>query len=208
MGYLLSVAVSTRLADSWSIRVLSEFEKAFAAEHPQTEIRHRDPNAIPHLSHLELTAGRTPLDKHSAELSAAFALGNELSDELLGASALVVATPMHNWGPPSALKAWIDRIINVKTFYRDSPALHGIPVTFIVASAGPYTRPDFIAHDHLRPLLREVFSRIGAQDMLFIDCDPTGPLDRGEITPDHPESAWQKVLPSIPPAARRIKHPA
>ena len=124
---------------------------------------------------------------------------------MIGSSALVVATPMYNWGPPSSLKAWIDRIINVKTFYQQSGALSDLPVTFIISSGGLYSEGENMKHDFLRPLLDECFTRIGVQDLVFINCDPAGPMDRGMVDSDSPDSAYAKALRQIPQAVSRIR---
>jgi len=205
MKYLLSVNTSTRGEQSWSNKLLQEFEGSFKALHTDVEIKSRYTGDIPHLDFAAQSAGRTPLDKHSSADSAAFKLAEELTDEVIGASALVVATPMYNWGPPSSLKAWIDRIINVKTFYQQTGALADLPVTFIIASGGLYSEGENMKHDFLRPLLDECFTRIGIQDMLFINCDPAGPLDRGVIAADSPESAYMKAQKQIPQAVTRIR---
>lgn len=205
MSYLLSVNTSTRGEDSWSNKLMKEFERQFAASNPNISIRSRFTGDIPHLDFAAQMAGRTPLDKHSLEDQAAFSLASELTDEVIGAAALVIATPMYNWGPPSSLKAWIDRIINVKSFYQQTGALSDLPVTFIIASGGLYSEGENMKHDFLRPLLDECFTRIGVQDISFINCDPAGPMDRGIVAPDSPGSAYMKALAQIPGAAARIR---
>jgi len=203
MSYLLSVQTSTRGEASWSNRLLEEFEAQFLAQHQGVEIRRRFTGDIPHLTFEEQKAGRTPIAEHTDADKAAFALADELTRELQGASALVVATPMYNWGPPSSLKAWIDRVINVKTFYQNAEELAGLPVTFIIASGGYYSDGDNTKHDHLRPLLSECFSRIGITDQMFVNCDPAGPLDRGLVEHNSPDSAYVKALSQIPAAVLR-----
>ena len=205
MSYVLSVTSSTRGEQSWSNKLLSEFEKQFVAIHPSATIQSRFTGDIPHLDFTAQAAGRTPLEKHSSSDTAAFALSNELTDELIGASALVVATPMYNWGPPSSLKAWIDRIINVKSFYQQTGQLADLPVTFIISSGGLYSEGENMKHDFLRPLLDECFTRIGVQDISFINCDPAGPLDRGIVASDSPERAYIKAQKQIPQAVTRIR---
>ena len=76
MSYLLSVTSSTRDEQSWSNRLLSEFEKQFMANHPSAAIQRRFTGDIPHLDFATKTAGRTPLDKHSLSDTATFALSN------------------------------------------------------------------------------------------------------------------------------------
>jgi FMN-dependent NADH-azoreductase len=203
LSYLLSVTSSTRGDQSWSNRVLRAFLESFVAQHPDLDCRERATLEVPHLDLSAQRAGRIPVADQSPQEAAAFALAAELTGELEQASALVLATPMYNWGPPSSLKAWIDHIVNVQTFYRPSGLLHGLPVTCIVASGGFYSEGTNVAHDHLRPLLREIFSRIGVDDVAFIDCDPTGPMDRGLLDPNDPTSGFQRALAQVPAAASR-----
>jgi FMN-dependent NADH-azoreductase len=205
MTYLLSVNSSTRGEDSWSNRVLKEFEAQFLQCHSDLRLKTRFSGDIPHLDFAAQKAGRTPLEKQSPDDQKAFALANELTDELVGASALVIATPMYNWGPPSSLKAWLDRIINTRTFYQQTGALSDLPVTVIVASGGLYSEGENMKHDFLRPLLDECFTRIGVQEIAFINCDPAGPMDRGIVVPESPQSGFQKALSQIPSAILRAR---
>jgi FMN-dependent NADH-azoreductase len=205
MSYLLSVTASTRGEESWSNKVLAEFEREFLALHPGAEIKRRFAGDVPHLDFAAQKAGRIPVERQSPEDVAAFALAHELTEELIGASALVIATPMYNWGPPSSLKAWIDRIVNIKTFYQQTGALADLPVTVIIASGGLYSEGENMKHDFLRPLLDEVFTRIGVQDISFVNCDPAGPLDRVPGALDAPGNAYAKALAQVPAAAARMR---
>lgn len=205
MSYLLSVNTSTRGEDSWSNKVLAEFEREFEAIHGTMPIKRRFAGDVPHLDFAAQKAGRIPVERQSPEDIEAFALANELTEELIGASALAIATPMYNWGPPSSLKAWIDRIVNIKTFYQQTGALADLPVTVIIASGGLYSEGENMKHDFLRPLLDEVFTRIGVQDITFINCDPAGPLDRVPGALDAPGNAYAKALAQVPNAAARIR---
>jgi FMN-dependent NADH-azoreductase len=205
MSYLLSVNASTRGEDSWSNKVLAEFERQFTDLHPGVEIKRRFAGDVPHLDFAAQKAGRIPVDRQTPEDVAAFALAHELTEELIGASALAIATPMYNWGPPSSLKAWIDRIVNVKTFYQQTGALADLPVTVIIASGGLYSEGENMKHDFLRPLLDEVFTRIGVQDITFVNCDPAGPLDRMPAALEAPGNAYAKAISQVPAAAARIR---
>ena len=205
MSYLLRVSVSLRGEKSWSLKLRDEFTEQFLALHPGVEVRDRHTFPIPHLSLVEMIAGQTRIAEQSPEHVAAFALANELSEEVLQASAIVISTPMNNWGPPSSLKAWFDRIINAKTYFREIPALRGIPITFIVASGGTFSFGQSTEHDHLRPLLIECVSRLGADDFAFVNCDPTIPLDAKKMAPDDPESGYLRAQREFPAAAARIR---
>jgi len=177
MKKLLRITVSTRGAESFSLQLLNEFTSRFTAKHSNIEIVTRDVNNIPHIDYEALTAGRTKVEDQTPELKEAFELANTLTDEILDASHIVIASPMYNWGPPSALKAWIDRIINCRTYYDNNKPLSKTPITFIVVSGGPYSSDSGAGReksDHFRPLLNDWFVAIGAQDMKFVNCDPTG----------------------------------
>jgi FMN-dependent NADH-azoreductase len=205
VSYLLSLHASTRGEASFSNQVLAEFERQFAASHSGVAVKSRYTGQIPHLDFDSQQAGRVPVDRHDEKLGAAFALANELTDELLGASALVIATPMYNWGPPSSLKAWIDRIINTRTFYQNTGLLADLPVTVIISSGGLYSEGENSMHDFLRPWLVECFSRIGVRDLTFINCDPAGPMEYGRISPSDPASGLSKALGQVPEAVQRIR---
>ena len=101
----------------------------------------REVQSIPHLDFEAIEAGRTDQKLHTPEQKRAFALANELTDELVNADAVIISTPMYNWSLPSALKAWVDRVVNCRTFYQRTDTTAKIPVTFIVVSgAAPYAR--------------------------------------------------------------------
>jgi FMN-dependent NADH-azoreductase len=205
MTYLLSLHASTRQNESFSNRILADFENQFFALHPQSDKVSRFLGEIPHLDFDAQQAGRLALEKHDERLRSAFALANELTDELLSASALVIATPMYNWGPPSSLKAWIDRVINTRTFYQSTDQLADLPVSVIISSGGLYSEGENAKHDFLRPWLLECFSRIGVRDLTFINCDPAGPMEYGRIDPSSSESGLSKALRQVPEAAKRAR---
>ena len=205
MSYLLSLHASTRQEKSFSNQLLAEFEASFQTLHPGFEIRSRFTGDIPHLDFDAQAAGRVPVEKQDVRMRAAFELARDLTEELIGASALVIATPMYNWGPPSSLKAWIDRIINARTFYQQTGELADLPVTVIISSGGLYSEGENTKHDFLRPLLVECFSRIGVRDLQFVNCDPAGPMEYGRIDQSDPLSGYSKALKQVPAAASRAR---
>ena len=185
MSDLLALTVSTRGQQSWSLRVLEVFLAQFATRYADAEVCMRDLNALPHISLGALQAGRTPVDQHTAQQRQDFALQAELVDEVAA------------WGPPSALKAWVDHFVNIRTFYGSPSPFAGKQITVIVCSAGLYSRGELMDDDGLRPWLRIVFRRLGSSDVHFIDCDPTGPLDRGTVQLEDPASAWAQAMRQV-----------
>jgi len=210
--YLLRIKVSQRGAESWSLRLQDEFTLHFSSKYPSASIVDRETQSIPHLDLDNLSAGRVHPSKHTAEQAAAFSLANTLTDELVGASHILISSPMYNWGPPSSLKAWMDRVINSRTFYGNPKLLSGIPITFIIASGGGYSIESGadaarLSMDHFRPLLIECFTQMGAEksNIRFVNVDPTGPIDFGAISASDSNSGVTRAKASLPAAAQRIK---
>ena len=73
----------------------------------------RDPTAehLPHRDDITLRAISTKDPAEAERLKAAARQSDQLIDELLESDLLVIATPMWNFGIPSALKAWIDLVV-------------------------------------------------------------------------------------------------
>jgi FMN-dependent NADH-azoreductase len=95
---------------------------------------------------------------------------DQLTDELLESDLLVIATPMWNFGIPSALKAWIDLVVRPgRTFrYADGGVL-GLAkdkkAILVLASGGVYTEGPWRAWDFVEPYLRQILGFIGIVDV-------------------------------------------
>ena len=59
---------------------------------------------------------------HPTGTHAAFAASDALIEELDQADAVVIATPMHNYGVPAVLKAWVDQIVRIHRTFVGTPA--------------------------------------------------------------------------------------
>lgn len=127
--HLLHIDASPRLA-SHTRRLAGEFVTAWRARRPDATVVHRDVGRepIPHVSEAWIAAAFTPAAERSPAMADALAPSDDLVDELLAARRLVIATPMYNFGVPSALKAWIDQVVRV-----------GRTFTFDPNAAAPYT---------------------------------------------------------------------
>ena len=76
--------------------------------------------------------------------------------ELEATDALVIATPMHNFTVPAALKAWIDQVVRIGRTFRSTPDGK-------IGLLGPPPRqPDFLS-----PYLRQVLATIEISDVRF-----------------------------------------
>ncbi|TCZ88936.1 FMN-dependent NADH-azoreductase [Lysobacter sp. N42] len=130
-----------------------------------TRVVHRDLAAQP-LPHLDgaILGGEDPAG--AAESAAVL-------EEFLAADTVVIGAPMYNFGIPSALKAWVDRIAVAGRTFRytaDGPEglVQGKTVIVAVAAGGLHAaRPS----DFVEPYLRQVFGFIGVTDLRFVRAE-------------------------------------
>ena len=123
------------------------------------------------------------LSQHSAtaEVSPAgsVSVSETLIQELEASDVLVIGTPMHNLGVPSALKAWIDHVVRARRSFNVGSAgkvglLRDRPVFIAVASGGVFSGERARQPDFLTPHLRVVLGAIGLKDLHFFTVEGTG----------------------------------
>ena len=144
-------------------------------------VRDLDANPLPHLTH-ETLAGK------DAEL------GAEVMAEFLAADVIVLGAPMYNFGVPSTLKAWIDRIaVAGKTFRYTANGPEGLVKgkKVIVASARGSAYGENSPADFQEAYLRQVFGFLGVTDIEFVRAEGLG------LSPDHRAKAMQAALAGI-----------
>ncbi len=151
------------------------------AGEPSAKVIYRDLGAWP-LPHLTLEA----------------LADSSIVDEFLDADVIVLGVPMYNFGVPSQLKAWLDRIaIAGKTFRYTESGAEGLAGgrRLIVASArgGFYgAGSPTAAFDHQESYLRAFFGFVGVSDITFVHAEGVaiGPEVRSKAI----ESARGEVL--------------
>lgn len=119
---LLHINVSARVERSLSRRLCHQFIEEWQMHCPQDRVMSRDlgKNPPPAIAESWIEAVFTPPENLSVSQKLEIALSNELIAEIEQANVIVLATPMYNYGMPSALKAWFDQVIRVnKTFSFD-----------------------------------------------------------------------------------------
>ena len=109
--------------------------------------------------------------------SEAATLGQTVMDEFLAADVIVLGAPMYNFGIPTQLKAWIDRVLVAgKTFQYTANGPQGLAggKRVIVASTrgGIYSAgAPAAAMDFQEPYLRAAFAFIGITDVEFVRAE-------------------------------------
>ncbi|WAC63900.1 NAD(P)H-dependent oxidoreductase [Pseudoxanthomonas sp. SL93] len=157
---------------------------------PGLEVTYRDLDAEPlaHLTGAVLGGGD----------SAAAQAGELTMQQFLDADVIVVGAPRYNFGIPSTLKAWIDRVaVAGRTFkYTENGPIGlagGKQVIVAEASGGEYAGT---AIDFVTPYLKQVFGFLGITDVEFVRAE------RIAYSAQHRSDAIEAALASIPAPLR------
>jgi len=162
------------------------------------KVIYRDLAAQPlaHLSgeHLAARQGAVP---ESPTVQKEIADRDAVLQEFLDADTVVIGAPMYNFGIPSQLKAWIDRILVAgKTFRYGAGGVEGLAgkkQVIIAISRGGFYGPGTAAAsmEHLETYLRGTFGFIGviAPEIIVAEGLQTGPEQREKAMQDALQAA-------------------
>ncbi|MGA2999548.1 FMN-dependent NADH-azoreductase [Bradyrhizobium sp.] len=178
MKQILMLEVSPRGKDSASRSVADTLAARLTDLYPSAKLIRRD-LAAEHLSHLDgvtLRAISTQDPAEAKRLKEAAHQSDELTDELLESDLLVIATPMWNFGIPSALKAWIDLVVRPgKTFQYAGDGVVGLAknkkAILVLASGGVFTEGPWRSWDFVEPYLRQILGFIGIVDVQTVRAE-------------------------------------
>lgn len=132
---------------------------------PGLQVAYRDLDAapLPHLSGGSL-AGADPAEA---------ALAEQVMQEFLEADVVVIGAPMYNFGIPSTLKAWMDRIaVAGKTFRYTAEGPEGLAggkKVVVASSRGGFHQG--APSDFQEPYLRFMFGFFGIDDVEFVRAE-------------------------------------
>ena len=158
---------------------------------PGLAVTYRDLDAdpLPHLTG----------DALSGKDAAAAAAGTQALEQFLAADALVIGAPMYNFGIPSTLKAWIDRIaVAGRTFRYTEAGPQGLAggKRVVVASARGSALGDASPADFQEAYLRQVFGFLGIDDLRFVRAEGVA------LSPEHRARAVAAAHAAIPAPLR------
>src|SRR5712692_2084012 len=110
---ILFVLSSPRGWKSYSHQFASHIVDDLKTRHPGAKVVVRDvaKEPLPHVDEASVTGRVLQPEKRSPAEAKALAVSDALVVELAAADVVVLAVPMHNFGLPSSLKAWIDHIV-------------------------------------------------------------------------------------------------
>jgi FMN-dependent NADH-azoreductase len=175
MKQILLIEVSPRGKDSASRSVADTLVARLRELHPSAKLVRHDLSVehLPHLDEITLRSISTKDPVEAERLKAAASQSDQLTDELLQSDLVVIATPMWNFGIPSALKAWIDLVVRAgRTFQYSDGGVVGLAkdkkAILILASGGVFTEGPWRAWDFVEPYLRQILGFIGIVDVQVV----------------------------------------
>jgi FMN-dependent NADH-azoreductase len=177
---LLHIDSSPLAGNSVSRQLSARTVAQWQAVHPGTVVEHLD-LAADAPSHLAADSLGFRLGPNAEGLTDVQRRENAVSERLvsqfLAADVVVVGAPMYNFGIPSQLKAWIDRIAQAgRTFAYTEKGPKGLAggKTVILASSrgGMYsTNPALAGLDHQESYLKTVFGFFGITDVRIVRAE-------------------------------------
>lgn len=183
MASILLISASPYGADSRGHRLADRAVANLTAADPEAQLTRRDLTVLPEpvlaQSYADAVVGR-----HAHDVPA-FALSEELIAEIEQADRLIIATPMHNFTVPAALKLWIDQVLRIGRSFAPQDGwkvglLADRPTLIVVTSGGQITGADARQPDHLTGYLVDVLATIGIRDIRFIYLEGLIRADRAE----------------------------
>lgn len=131
-----------------------------------------------HFGALETAVIATPEADHTSEMREAIADSDAIVARVLSADALVIGTPIYNFGMSSTLKAFFDHVSrDGKTFVADETGMRGLlrekKAAVLIAASGAYGPGDMLdGLDALTPHIRAILGFMGIGDPDFIFARP------------------------------------
>lgn len=177
MANLLRVDASIRTEGSVSRAVADSAVAAWSTEHPGGTVCRRDLTGSPLPADAwarAVTARGVAEPARTAEQRDALALVAVLADEIIAADALVLASPLYNFGVSQHTKTWIDLLIADPRLGPGTTVLEGKPALLVVAQGGGY-REGTPRHgwDHSTAYLERILGDNFAMDLRSVVADLT-----------------------------------
>lgn len=177
MANLLHIDSAMRTEKSRSRELSRRFADAWRAANPGGKVVYRDLAAHPiaHLDHEAYSANFIAPDERSAYQREQRALAEALAAEVLEADEIVLGMGHYNFGVPSTVKAWFDRlVIPGLTVGADGGLLGGRKLTVTAATGGGYAPgTPREGWDHREAWLNHAFGQLGLTAQTFISAELT-----------------------------------
>lgn len=193
---VLRIEASARKSRSISRSLGDKVVARLRVQHPDLTVVERDlADGIPFVTEDWIAANVTADEQRTTEQKEKLAVSDTLVAELQAADILVIGLPVYNFGPPAALKAWIDQVARARVTFRyteNGPVglLTGKKAYVVAASGGTEVGG---AVDFATPYLRHVLGFIGIKDVTLIAADRQ--MVDAEAASIRAETALEMALP-------------
>ena len=163
------VITASILGENGQSKALAEHFIARAQGRDGVEVTHRDlvASELPHLGLAELGSWQVSEEERTPEQRELAARSDELIEELKAHDVVVLAVPMYNFGIPSQLKAWFDRVMRAGVTFRyteNGPQglVEGKRAVILAARGGQYAGTEM---DTQTPHLKLMLGMIGIKEV-------------------------------------------
>lgn len=180
MKTLLVINASGRLSRSISRRLTQHAVETFKTDHPSTDVIYEELGLTPPppVNEEWIRAAFCDSEQRTPEMHAALQTSEGFIDRLSRADAVILGTPIYNFGMPAQLKAYVDQIVRVGrtfAFNHDGPSpyhalLASKPMLVITAAGDGSMFPGGPLHhlNFLEPHIQTVFGFIGFTELTFV----------------------------------------
>jgi FMN-dependent NADH-azoreductase len=182
---LARIDASIRIDGSISRELADAAEQTWRSQHPGAEIIRRDLGTDPLSADLwpvAVSGAHVPAEQRTPVQVAAASVAAELADELIAADAVIVSTPLYNFGVSQHLKTWVDLTLTdprLAPGFTDDP-LSGKPLILAVARGGGYSPgTPREGWDHATPWLERIFTDVLKMDLRLAAAE----LTLADVTP-------------------------
>ena len=156
-------------------------------------------DSYPHLTMAEMGAWMTPESDRSDEQKALAALSDNAIAQIQKADAIVIGVPMYNFGVPSQLKAYFDRLARAGITFKYTETgpvglLQDKPVFIFATRGGLYQGT---SADSQTPFVSAFLNFIGLKDLNFIYAEG---LNMGPESAEKALSAAKARIAELAPA--------
>jgi FMN-dependent NADH-azoreductase len=168
---ILHLDSSARKAESVSRKLAADLVNKIKEDSDKVIYRDISGN-IPFVAGIKGAGFIIPEEERTEDDKKLFKFSDELVDELLAADKIVISTPIYNFGPPAAVKAWFDMVARAgRTFKYEATGPKGLvegnkKVYLVVTSGGvPVGSPV----DFCTPWFKQALNFLGISDIEIID---------------------------------------
>ena len=186
---ILHIDSSARKAESISRKLANDLVKKIKTEKDQLVYRDISGN-IPFVAGIKGAGFIIPEEERTEHDKELVKFSDELVDELLAADTIVISTPIYNFGPPAAAKAWFDLVARAGRTFKYEPTgpiglIDGGKKVYLVVTSGgvPVGSPV----DFCTPWFKQALNFLGISDIEIIDSSQLN------INDDNLKKAQEKI---------------